>query len=52
MVNPPTAVPPVNVTKSFVMYPPAASVTVTVVDVSVVANGLVNVDNEIGRAHV
>ena len=43
MVMPPTAVAPVNVTKSLLMKPPVASVTVTVVDRLTVANGFVSV---------
>ena len=43
MVRPPTAVAPVYVTKSLLMKPPVASVTVTVVEPLTVANGLVSV---------
>ena len=41
-VRPPTAVALLNVTKSPFLYPPFASVTVTVVDPEVVAKGLLN----------
>ena len=42
MVKPPTALPPLNVTKSSSTNPPFVSVTNTVVDPDVVVNGLVN----------
>ena len=42
MVKPPTALLPLNVTKSSSTNPPFVSVTNTVVDPDVVVNGLVN----------
>ena len=42
-VSPPTALAPLNVTKSPSRYPPLASVTSTIGDPLVVSNGLVKV---------